>query len=129
MENVTASADLFETHDVLHSKPHDRGAGSWICSLFVPCPFPLHPLLPTLELMPSIKPVFLTQREIKSQSSYQGGQSLPETETMSPAQMSLGLQLNYSKCQTPNEIMSREGCSLKKGFSAHSDSPGIKARH
>lgn len=80
MENVTASAGLFETHDVLHSKPHDREAGSWVCNLFVPCPFPLHPLPPTLVLMPSIKSVFLRQREIRSQSSYHGGQSSPEIE-------------------------------------------------
>ena len=43
MENVTDSAGLLETHDVLHSK---QGAGSCICCLFVPGAISMAPPCP-----------------------------------------------------------------------------------
>lgn len=40
---------------------------------------------------------------------------------MSPAQMTLGLQVELFKCQTPKEVMCGEGRSFKRGSSANID--------
>lgn len=115
MENVGWS---FETHDVLH-RTSWQGSRQLdlqpLCSLSIP----IHPCSQHYAYA-KYKASFSNTKRNQA-----WGQSSPETETMSPAQMSLGLQLNYSNAKLLMKSWAGR-VHLWKVSSAHSDSPGIR---